>query len=768
MTDTPDARTPLEDIQDELLDRLHAGEPIDRPAVLARHPQHAEALRRFFSLLDVIEVPADPAAAPPGRLGEFEILREIGRGGMGVVYEARQASLNRNVALKVLPPALRSDRRLLTRFQREAEAAARLRHPNIVPVYSIGESAGAPFFAMELVEGRSLAHVIRARREGGSASLPTEPDAWRAWCVGVAALIADALDYAHGRGILHRDIKPANILLESDGVPRLTDFGLALDMQASELTRTGEVFGSPLYMSPEQAFRRDQPVDARTDIYSLAVTLFELLTLRLPYLGTSHAELMSALSTGRTVDPRSVDPDMPEPLARVISQALRMDPHERYATAAAFGADLRAALEEPERVQAIDRSALAGAAAGAAAPATDGGRTSLAADGPAGQRAHDHDGRLRFRDRHPTLAHPVVGCLLLVVVALMLAGTVFMIRQRSQMQAGEQMAGAPVQDGDRPIVSSAPTAAQLRGLADGTLSDGQQVLAAWLQPDFQVRGVVERGGPGPCRFELALMAPDVVDDGLVLNWSCALFVDGERVPMPGDAGPVLLAPVGTGSLTFARSFPLASVLDDALMRDAIRVRPVITMGVGRLGPTGVTRVVDPGTERVWTGPERTLFVYDEYPSDYPELVSDPESDRIMAAVLTPDSVRAGHQVSAGGAPGARGLQLTLAFDPAPRGPLPSAMDVVLLPVDDDRPLGHATLSTQARSTAPDGTGTITLEFELTEPPSAGEQRLLLALEAGTLDAVRLRMTPSRDAALAEPGFDRYWGGSLDVVVPVER
>jgi hypothetical protein len=177
--------------------------------------------------------------------------------------------------------------------------------------------------------------------------------------VSTTARIADALDYAHGRGILHRDIKPGNILLEADGTPRLTDFGLALDLQASELTQTGEMFGSPLYMSPEQAFRSEQPVDARTDIYSLAVTLYELLLLRLPYQGTTHAELMAALSSGTIVPPRRVEPDFPEPLERVLVQALRTEPHERYATAATFAADLRAALERPEEVRAVAAAARA-------------------------------------------------------------------------------------------------------------------------------------------------------------------------------------------------------------------------------------------------------------------------------------------------------------------------------------------------------------------------------------------------------------------------
>jgi len=367
----------LEEIQDQILDLLHAGEPVDREEVLARHPQHADDLRVFLDLITVIE---DEAPAPaPARLGEFRILRELGRGGMGVVYEAEQTSLKRRVALKVLPPSLRMDPRLLSRFQREAEAAGRLRHPGIVPVYSVGEAAGAPFFAMELVEGESLDRLIRRWREEGGA-----PSRERA--VEIATKVADALSYAHGQGILHRDVKPGNIILDGNGEPRLTDFGLALDLHAPGLTAPGEIFGSPQYMSPEQAVRREAPVDERTDVYSLAVTLYELLTLHLPYDASTSAELLTALAAGRLIPPHRFDPAMPRALETVLLRALRKDPRERYGSVAEFAGDLRACLEgrAPAPAPHVRRRRIVLAAAAVLGLAVIGAVVALTRPGPHG------------------------------------------------------------------------------------------------------------------------------------------------------------------------------------------------------------------------------------------------------------------------------------------------------------------------------------------------------------------------------------------------
>jgi outer membrane protein OmpA-like peptidoglycan-associated protein len=332
---------PLEEVQDAILDRFLAGETVDRESVVSENPEHAVDLRRFFDVLQAVEGPAGVVTPEFASLGEFRILRTIGRGGMGIVYEAEQPSLRRRIALKVLPPALARDPRFTARFRREAEAAGRLRHPNIIPVYSVGEVGGTPFFAMEMVDGLSLAAVIRARAAGKPEGEAPGGRPWRAWVVEVASKVADALECAHREGILHRDVKPSNVLLEPDGTPRLTDFGLAMDLEAAGLTQPGESPGTLPYMSPEQAARREQPLDGRTDVYSLGVTLYEALTLRLPYAGATLPDVIVALHRGDVVPPRRLDPGMPPELEEVLLRALRREPKERYATAAEFAEDLR-------------------------------------------------------------------------------------------------------------------------------------------------------------------------------------------------------------------------------------------------------------------------------------------------------------------------------------------------------------------------------------------------------------------------------------------
>lgn len=306
------------------------------------------------------------------RLGDFELLRELGRGGMGIVYEARQISLNRRVALKVLPPSLGLSPDARKRFEREAQAAAKLHHTNIVPVHAIGEENGHGFYAMELVEGQSLDRVLadlvdhrpnrlidetvtraaqgtapRASHSGSehaTSSLSDTAAGSRDWFCAVAELVAevaDALHYAHGRGVIHRDIKPANLMLSADGRLCVTDFGLARVSEEPGLTVTGSLLGTPAYMSPEQIAAGRITVDHRTDIYSLGAVLYELLTLQRPFGGSTREEVLTAVMTRDPRPPRRLNPRIPLDLETICLKALEKDPAGRYSSAGNLAQDLR-------------------------------------------------------------------------------------------------------------------------------------------------------------------------------------------------------------------------------------------------------------------------------------------------------------------------------------------------------------------------------------------------------------------------------------------
>ena len=261
---------------------LQAGKAPDRRQLLAAHPELAAQLEACLAGIEFIHRATGPAALGPATLGEFRIIRELGRGGMGVVYEAEQTSLRRHVALKVLRFGVVADEEAMKRFRREAETVARLHHTNIVPIFAVGCERGVHYYAMQFIEGRSLADVLaesqRTRQAAGAA------DDRRRW--GLQA--AEALAHAHQRGVIHRDIKPSNLLLDTDGVVWLTDFGLAKRADEATLTVHGTLMGTPRYMSPEQAESLQQPVDRRTDLYSLGASLYELATGR-PALRVGHA-----------------------------------------------------------------------------------------------------------------------------------------------------------------------------------------------------------------------------------------------------------------------------------------------------------------------------------------------------------------------------------------------------------------------------------------------------------------------------------------------
>jgi tetratricopeptide (TPR) repeat protein/predicted Ser/Thr protein kinase len=320
----------------------------DCPDLLDELKQHIRHLEEMKSLLSTAPhdqrqttsypapTPSSPVAPLPSVPG-YEILGVLGRGGMGVVYKARQLNLKRLVALKMIRDGAHAGPEDLARFRIEAEAAAQLQHPHIVQIYEVGERDGLPFFSLEFVEGGSLAAKLNG------APLPPRPAAL------LVASLARAMDAAHQRGIIHRDLKPANVLLTADGQPKIADFGLAKKLDDSAVqTRSGAVMGTPAYMAPEQAAGRTREVGPLTDVYALGAILYEALTGRLPFKGANLRETLEQVCSQDPVPPRRVQPKVPRDLETICLKALAKEPARRYASALALAHDLeRFAAGEP-------------------------------------------------------------------------------------------------------------------------------------------------------------------------------------------------------------------------------------------------------------------------------------------------------------------------------------------------------------------------------------------------------------------------------------
>ena len=396
----------LDDLFEEITAKVQAGEPVDIEQYARRLPQHAERIRSLFEATRAVvmlgrsvsgsaSVPCEPqlGGSTSGQLGDFRILREIGRGGMGVVYEAEQISLHRRVALKMLPFAAVMDSKQLQRFQNEALAAASLKHPNIVQVYAVGCERGVHYYAMEYVEGQTLAQVIDQLRSGQQEASPPHPvtlspphlvtpslaspetqqdpqaalstkgshrtsESFRSAAqLGIQA--AAALEHAHQLGVVHRDIKPSNLMVEfplpspagrgagGEGPHLLvTDFGLAQTQTGANLTMTGDVLGTLRYMSPEQAQGNRQVLDHRSDIYSLGVTLYELVALEPPFRSDDRHALIHEIVDGNPPSPRQLNRSIPGDLETIVLKAMSAEPQARYATAQELADDLRRFLED--------------------------------------------------------------------------------------------------------------------------------------------------------------------------------------------------------------------------------------------------------------------------------------------------------------------------------------------------------------------------------------------------------------------------------------
>lgn len=334
----------------EYMLRVDRGEAVDREAFVRAHPEAAEELRAYFAdekaVVGLIDT-CDPTGTESlvgltpvtvgHRFGDYELVREIACGGMGVVYEARQQSLQRTVAIKLILGGQLASPAEIERFHREAEMAANLRHSNIVAVHEVGEHSGHHYFAMDYIAGHSLAGAVRETPLSGKKAAQ------------YLVKVADAMRYAHQHGVLHRDLKPSNILIDADDEPHVTDFGLAKRVEGdSQLTATGTVLGSPSYMSPEQAAGRQDQIGPATDIYGLGATLYELLTGRPPFRAESPVATMLQVLNIEPAPPRLLNASVDRDVETICLKCLDKEPARRYDSADALIDDLRHYLaDEP-------------------------------------------------------------------------------------------------------------------------------------------------------------------------------------------------------------------------------------------------------------------------------------------------------------------------------------------------------------------------------------------------------------------------------------
>jgi len=376
----------LEDIVEQFTAEIRAGQTPDVQKYAQQHPAHADELPDLLSSVAMIEGLKNysPNSAVPDQrftdidvpdfLGEYRIVREIGRGGMGIVFEAVHETLGRRVAIKVMTAGSISNTKHLERFHREAVSAASLHHTNIASVFGAGEDNGLHFYVMEFIDGQSLSQILsggtlglsetvnfqansETRKQSPSPSLEVHgsdedliigdqivmaKNRYK-WVADTGQQIADALAYAHEKNILHRDIKPANLVMDFHGTVWLTDFGLAKNIIDDALTKTGDIIGTPQYMAPE-SFSGNY--DSRSETYCLGLTLYEMATLKPAFKKSSPGQVIKAITTSRPPAPKKVDPRLPRDLATIVEKAISREPQSRYQTAAEMRDDLRAFIED--------------------------------------------------------------------------------------------------------------------------------------------------------------------------------------------------------------------------------------------------------------------------------------------------------------------------------------------------------------------------------------------------------------------------------------
>jgi eukaryotic-like serine/threonine-protein kinase len=536
-----DAKTALVlDLAEEFLARYRRGERPSLREYTDRHPDLAAEIRQVFPAMAMMErvavadasLAGDPTAANPApavptvaQLGDYRLIREVGRGGMGVVYEAEQLSLGRHVALKVLPGHGLLNPTYLERFRREAKAAARLHHTNIVPVFGTGEADGTHFYAMQFIRGegldRVLADVRRLRRGDDPAAapaaaesptvtiahglasgtlaagtpagpVPPEPSSGRSsvhrsgseYYRSVARIgvqVADALAYAHKQGVLHRDIKPSNLLLDLQGTVWVTDFGLAKS-DGDDLTHTGDFVGTIRYMAPERFDGKSQP---ESDVYSLGLTLYELLTLRPAFDAANRAKLVEQALRDPPPRPRKIDPNVPRDLETVVLKCVAKDAKDRYRTADELADDLRRFL--------ADRTIRA-------------------------RRATNAELAWRWCRRNPAVAS-LVGLMVLLLVGVSVASSVAAVRMK-RLAADESAARREAEDAGaaerweryRANVAAASAALQMHnsGAARRALDAAPEAHRNWewrhLHNQLDGSRAVLRGHDGP--VTVAVFSPD--------------------------------------------------------------------------------------------------------------------------------------------------------------------------------------------------------------------------------------------------------------------